>query len=32
MRTGIGALKATGLAFVVWLSVAFGLQILAGAA
>ncbi|WP_291704557.1 DUF3147 family protein [Bradyrhizobium sp.] len=32
MRTGIGALKATSLAFVVWLLVAFGLQMLAGAA
>lgn len=31
MRTGISALKATGVAFVVWLSVAFGLQMLAGA-
>ena len=32
MRTGIGALQAAALAFVVWLLVAFGLQMLAGAA
>jgi Protein of unknown function (DUF3147) len=32
MRTGISALKATALAFVVWLSLAFGLQMLAGVA
>ena len=31
MRTGIGALQATALALVVWLLVAFGLQMLAGA-